>query len=121
MIDGRSLNWQNDTDPSSFLPSSSLTLIVLLPFNMATNKPLLLSAIVGSKLAIAITTLFSADRFLGIEVEGDIENGKKRVRSQYSVRLSVADKEVAKSTNKPVSFVLKWEWIADNEMWVSFL
>jgi hypothetical protein len=79
-----------------------------------TDKPLLLSAILGSKNAIAIMTLFSTDGYLAIEVEGDVENGKQRTRSQYSVRLYVADKEVAKS--KPRSLLLKWEWNADNEM-----
>jgi hypothetical protein len=85
---------------------------------MATNKPLLLSAILGSKIAIAIRALFSSDRYLDIEVEGDVENGKQRTRSQYSVRLSVADAEVAKSMHpKPRSSVLKWEWNANNKMW----
>ncbi|KAF8817225.1 hypothetical protein BYT27DRAFT_7247461 [Phlegmacium glaucopus] len=68
---------------------------------MATDKPLLLSAILGN-----------------IEVEGDVENGKQSTQSQYSVRLYVADKEVAKSTkSKPSSSVLKWEWNAENTMW----
>ena len=81
---------------------------------MATNKPLLLNAILGSKNAIAIMSLFSTDFWLDIEVKGEIENG---VRSQYYVRLYVADKKVAKSTNsKPASSVLKWEWNTDNQM-----
>jgi len=81
---------------------------------MTTDKPLLLSAILGCKNAIAIMTLFSTEGFLAIEVEGDVENGKQRARTQYSVRLYVADKEVAKS--KPRSLSLKWEWNADNKM-----
>ena len=84
---------------------------------MATDKPLLLSAILGCKNAITSMTLFSADHYLDIEIEGDIENGKRRIRSQYSVRLYVADNEVTKSTHpKPRSSVLKWEWNADNKM-----
>jgi hypothetical protein len=67
-------------------------------------------------------SLFSTDRCLDIEVVGDVENGKLRTRSQYSVRLYVADKEVAKSTEfKPRSSALKWEWNADNQMWVLVL
>jgi hypothetical protein len=86
---------------------------------MANDKPLLLSAIVGSKIAIAIMTLFSAHHYLGIEVKGDVEKGKKRTRSQHSVCLSVDDKEVVKSTNpKPRSPIIKWEWTTDNKMWV---
>ena len=81
---------------------------------MATNKPLLLNAILGSKNATAIMTLFSTDFWLDIEVKGEIESG---IRSQYYVRLYVADKKAAKSTNsKPASSVLKWEWNADNQM-----
>ena len=84
---------------------------------MATDKPLLLSAIIGSKNEIAIIPLFSTDGYLDIEVEGDIENGKWTARSQYYVRIYVAEKEVAKSTNsKPRSSVLKWEWNANNQM-----
>jgi hypothetical protein len=63
--------------------------------------------------------LFSAHRYLGIEVEGDVEKGKKRTRSQYSVCLSVDDKEVVKSANpKPCSSIIKWEWNTNNKMWV---
>ncbi|KAG6905954.1 hypothetical protein DXG01_016698 [Tephrocybe rancida] len=67
---------------------------------MVTDKPLLLSASLGN-----------------IEVTGNIKTRKREVRSQYSVRLYVNDKKVAKSTNKPVSSVLKWEWNADNQIW----
>ena len=83
---------------------------------MATDKPLLLNAILGSKNVIAIMTLFTTDICLDIKVDGDIiKQGK--LRSQYSVRLYVADKKVAKSTNsKPAESVLKWEWDADNQM-----
>jgi hypothetical protein len=88
---------------------------------MATDKPLLLSAILESKNAIAIMTLLSTDRCLDIEVEGDIKKGERGIRSQYSVRLYVADKKIAKSTNKPASLGLKWEWNADNLMWASVL
>ncbi|KAG6906173.1 hypothetical protein DXG01_015448 [Tephrocybe rancida] len=67
---------------------------------MVTDKPLLFSAILGN-----------------IEVKGDIKTRKREVRSQYSVRLYVNDKKVVKSTNKPASLVLKWEWNADNQIW----
>ena len=85
---------------------------------MATDKPLLLNAILESKNTITqIVTLFSTDHYLDIQVEGDVENGRRRARSQYSVRLYVADKEVTKSTHpKPRSSVLKWEWNADSKM-----
>jgi hypothetical protein len=88
---------------------------------MVTNKSSLLCAILGSKIAIAITTLLSADLdldlYLDIEVEGDIENGKARARSHYIVRLSVANKVVVESTHpKPRSSMLKWEWDVNNEM-----
>lgn len=88
---------------------------------MATDKPLLLSAILESKNAIAIMALLSTDRCLDIEVEGDIEKGKREMRSQYSVRLYVTDKRIAKSAKKPASLGLKWEWNADNLMWASVL
>jgi hypothetical protein len=67
-------------------------------------------------------SLFSTDRYLDIEVEGDVENGQQRKRKLYSVQLSVADTVVAKSTHpKPHSSVLKWEWNANNQMWVLVL
>jgi hypothetical protein len=89
---------------------------------MTTDKPLLLSAILERKNAIAIMMLFPTDRYLDIELEGDVENGRQRTRSHYSVRLYVADKEVAKSTrSKPHSLMLKWEWNAANQMWVFIL
>ncbi|KAG6916635.1 hypothetical protein DXG01_006055 [Tephrocybe rancida] len=81
-----------------------------------TDKPLLLSAILGSMSAIVRMSFFSTDRYLDIEVKGDIKTRKWEVRSQYSVRLYVNDKKVAKSTNKPASLVLKWEWNADNQI-----
>jgi len=85
---------------------------------MATDKPLLLSAILGCKNAMTSMMLFSTDHYLDIEVEGDVENGKRRARSQYSVRVYMADKEATKSTHpKPRSSVLKWEWNADNKMY----
>ena len=99
---------------------SFLTLTVPCLLSMATDKPLLLSAILESKSAIAIMTL-STDRCVDIEIEGDIEEGKLGLRSQYSVRLYVADKKIAKSASKPASLGLKWEWNADNLMWVLVL
>ena len=62
--------------------------------------------------------LSSTDRYLGIEVEGDVENRQQRKRKLYFVQLSVADTVVAKS---PRSSVLKWEWNANNQMWVLVL
>ncbi|KAG6913684.1 hypothetical protein DXG01_005184, partial [Tephrocybe rancida] len=67
---------------------------------MVTDKLLLLSAILGN-----------------IKVKGDIKTRKWEARSQCSVQLYVNDKKVAKSTKKPASLVLKWEWNADNEIW----
>ena len=67
---------------------------------------------------MAIMALSSIDRYLGIEVEGDVENGKQRKRNLYFVQLSVADTVVAKS---PRSSVLKWKWNANNQMWVLVL
>ena len=111
----------DSTSPFSF-SSLSCSYLVLFSLNMATDKPLLLSAILGSKNAIALMMLFPPDRDLDIKVEGDIENGKWITRSQYSVWLFVADKEVMKSTkSKPRSSELKWEWIANNQMWVLVL
>jgi hypothetical protein len=87
---------------------------------MATDKPLL-SAILRSKYAITITKFFCTDLHLDIEfqVEGDVKIGK---RSQYYVQLYAADKKEAAILTKlklePPSSVLRWEWNADNQMWV---
>ena len=67
---------------------------------------------------MAIMALSSTDRDLGIEIEGNVENGKQRKRNLYFVQLSVANTVVAKS---PRSSVLKWEWNANNQMWVLVL
>jgi hypothetical protein len=81
---------------------------------MATDKSFLLSANLGSKNAIAVITLFSADRYLAIE----FTNVEWKARSHF-VRLYVANEEVAKSTNsKPQLSALKLGWNADNQMWV---
>jgi hypothetical protein len=48
---------------------------------MATDNPLILSAIIGSKNVVVLITLFSTDHCLDIEVEGDVANGKRRTRS----------------------------------------
>jgi hypothetical protein len=85
---------------------------------MATNKSSSPSAVLGSKIAIAIMSLSSTDRCIDIEVEGVNTDGKWELRSWYSVRLYVAKKEVAKSTKKPASSVLKWDWNEDNQMYV---
>ena len=61
--------------------------------------------------------LYSTDRYPDIEVEGEL--GHQRKRSQYSVRLSLADNAVARSTHlERRSLVLKWEWNAKNQMCV---
>ena len=67
---------------------------------------------------MAIMALSSTDPYLGIEIEGDVENGQQRKRKLYFVQLSVANTVVAKS---PRSSVLKWEWNANNQMWVLVL
>ena len=82
---------------------------------MAANK---LHAVLRGKSAIAIMALSSTDRYLDIEVEGDGEKGKQRKRNLYFVQISVANTVVAKS---PRLSVLKWEWNANNEMWVLVL
>ena len=82
---------------------------------MANNKH---HAILRGKSAIAIMALSSTDRYLDIDVEGDVENGQKGKRMLYSVQLSVADTVVVKS---PRSSVLKWEWKPNNQMWVFVL
>jgi hypothetical protein len=85
---------------------------------MATNNSSPLSAVLGSKIAIAMMSLSSTDRCPDIEVEGINTDGKQKKRSWYSVQLYVANKGVAKSTKKPASSVLKWEWEEDNQMCV---
>jgi hypothetical protein len=102
-------NLLGSTSPFRFF---SLALIVLFPTSMETNK---LHAILTSKSAIPIMALSSTNRCLDLEVEGDVEFGQKGTRDQYSVKVSVADTVVAKS---PRSSVLKWEWTANNQMWV---
>ncbi|KDR70450.1 hypothetical protein GALMADRAFT_885433 [Galerina marginata CBS 339.88] len=67
---------------------------------MATDKPLLLSALLGN-----------------VEVEGDTGPRKREFRSQYFVWLYVDDKKVAKSAKQPASSNLKWEWNANNQIW----
>jgi len=44
---------------------------------MATDNTLLLSAILESKNTMTVMMLFSTDRYLDIEVEGDVERGKQ--------------------------------------------
>ena len=79
-----------------------------------TEKPLLLSAILGSKDEVSMMQLFFTDFYLDIEVEDVVEDVK---RSYYSVSLYVADNRVAKSTkSKPRSSVVKWEWKENNQM-----
>ena len=80
------------------------------------DKPLLLSAMLGSKDEVAMMQLFSTvtDLYLDIEVENVIEDAK---RSYYSVSLYIGNNKVAKSTkSKPRESVVKWEWKANNQM-----
>ena len=85
---------------------------------MTTNTQLILGAILESENVIIIT-LFTADCHVDIEIKGDVETREPRIRSHYSVGISVNGKKVAKSTiSKPFSPLLKWEWNANNKMWV---
>ena len=83
--------------------------------NLETKKPLLLSALLGSKHEVAMMGLFAVtDPYLDIVVEGVDEDVK---RSYYFVKLYVGDIKVAESKkSKPQSSVVKWEWNADNQM-----
>ena len=84
--------------------------------NRETDKPLLLSAMLGCKDEVAMMQFFSTDSdfYLDIEVEDVVEDVK---RSYYSVSIYVADNKIAKSTkSKPRSSVVKWEWKANNQM-----
>lgn len=105
-----------DSTSSFWFPSPSL--ILLSSLRMASNKPSQLCATLRSKIAIAMMTSSSHDHYLDIELEGDVENGKKRIRSWYSIKLSVADKVVAKSAHPQPRFLLKWKWNTGHEMWV---
>ena len=80
-----------------------------------TNKPLLLSAILGSKDEVAMMRLFPVtDFYLDIEIEGLVEDVK---RSYYSASLYVADIKVAESKkSKPQSSVVKLDWKENNQM-----
>ena len=84
-----------------------------------TDKPLLLSAMLGSKdeLAVVWCDIFPmADFYLDIEVEGVDEDAKQ---SYYFVSLYVADIKVAKSKkSKPHSSVVKLDWKENNQLWV---
>ena len=78
--------------------------------NLETKKPLLLSALLGSKHEVAMMGLFAAvtDPYLDIVVEGVDEDVK---RSYYFVKLYVGDIKVAESKkSKPRSSVVKLEW-----------
>ena len=82
------------------------------------DKPLILSAMLGSKDELVVMRLFCSDWsfncYLDIEVEGVDENVKE---SYYSVSLYVADIKVAKSKkSKSQSSVVKLEWKENNPM-----
>ena len=77
-----------------------------------TDKPLLLSAILASKDEVAWCDFLSseADFYLGIEVEGVIEDVKW---SYYSVSLYVAKIDEIQAlvvSRRQCSSVVKWEW-----------
>ncbi|KAF5324287.1 hypothetical protein D9619_011432 [Psilocybe cf. subviscida] len=60
-----------------------------------------------------------------IEVEGVNKDGKKQRRSWYFVQLSMVSGNaratlIAKSTKKPVSPMLRWEWNANNQIEISY-
>ena len=80
-----------------------------------TDKPLLLSAILGSKDEVAMMRLFPVtDFYLDIEVEGVDEDAKQ---SYYFVSLYVADIKVSKSKkSKPQSSVVKLDWKDNNQL-----
>ena len=82
-----------------------------------TDKPLLLSGMLGSKNKVAIMRLFLLTEFYqDIEVEGV---DKDVNRSYYSVSLYVEDIKVAKSKkSEPQSSVpvVKLEWKENNRM-----
>ena len=83
-----------------------------------TDKPLLLSAMLGSKNEVVIIMrLFPMTVFyLDIEVEGVDEDAKQ---SYFFVSLYVADIKVAKSKkSKPQSSVVKLDWKEHNQLWV---
>jgi hypothetical protein len=124
-----SIDNYNTVDTTSLLTAAVHAMVrfnfifpILLPYphsslstSMASNK---LHAILRGKSVIPIMASSFTDCYLDIEVEGDFENGQERKRKLYSVQLSVADTVVAKS---PRSSVLKWEWNANNQMWVLVL
>ena len=82
--------------------------------NRETDKPLLLSAMLGSKDEVARYDFYSVtDFYLDIEVEDVVEDVK---RSYYSVSLYVANIKVAESTkSKPRSSVVTLAW-KNNQM-----
>jgi hypothetical protein len=81
-----------------------------------TDKPLLLSAILGSKDLVAMMRLFFfavTDFYLDIEIEGVDEDVN---RSYYSVKLYVGDKVAKSKKSKPQSSVVKLDWKENNQM-----
>ena len=81
-----------------------------------TDKPLLLSAMLGSKDGVTMIMRFflMTDFYLDIEVEGVDEDTKQ---SYYFVSLYVADIKVAKSKkSKPESSVVKLDWKENNQL-----
>lgn len=95
----------------------SLTLIAL---SMASIEAPPLRAVLSSKIVIrdSYDVVVWTDSSLDIEIEGINKDGKQETRSWYFARLYVANKEVAKSTKKPASSVLNWEWNSGNQMCV---
>lgn len=85
---------------------------------MTTNEPPPLRAVLRSMIAITIVPLFCTDHRPDFEIEGIKKDGKQNRRSWYFVQLHVASKEVVRSTKKPASSELRWEWNGDNQMCV---
>ena len=81
-----------------------------------TDKPLLLSAMLGSKHKVVMIMRLIAvtDFYLDIEVEGVNEDAKQ---SYYFVSLYVTDIKVAKSKkSKAQSSVVKLDWKDNNQL-----
>ena len=78
---------------------------------------LLLSAILGSKDEVMLP-LYSSDSNFCLDIEFEVVDVVEDFKgSYYSVSLYVADNKVAESTkSKPQSSVVKFEWIANNQM-----
>ena len=118
-VTDHSLSTSQESTSQSFLLRDAHSSFFFLKMASRKDKPLLLSAMLGSKDELVVMRLFCTDWSLStveIEVEGVDENVKE---SYYSVSLYMADIKVAKSKkSKPQSSVVKLEWKENNQMWV---